>query len=143
MRRGAARLLAALVVLSAGLLAGCTYYPTIYDAGGIRIRPQNGRAVQQPAGLAVYMDLASTGKFGDTIVGATSEIARRATLVAPPGGQPVTRLEVPGEATVRLTPDGAHIVLSELTRPVRPGETVLVTVLFERLGRIGVPTHVE
>jgi copper(I)-binding protein len=130
-------------LLLALLLAGCTYYPTIPDVGGIRIRPQNGRAVQQPAGLAVYMDLASTGKFGDTILGATSEIARRAVLVAPPGGQPVTRLEVPGEATVRLSPDGAHIVLSELTRPVRSGEVVLVTVLFERLGRIGVPTHIE
>ena len=138
MRRAApAALLAAL------LLAGCTYYPTIPDIGGIRIRPQNGRAVQQPAGLAVYMDLASTGKHGDTILGAQSDIARRASLVAPPGDQPVTRLEVPGDSFVRLSPDGAHIVLSELTRPVRPGETVLVTVLFERLGRIGVTTHVE
>jgi len=41
------------LVLVGLLLAGCTYYPTIEDIGGIRIRPQNGRAVRQPTGLAV------------------------------------------------------------------------------------------
>jgi len=95
MRRRAAPLL-----LVALVLAACTYYPMIPDIGGIRIRPQNARAVARPSGLSVYMDLASTGKYGDTIVGATSEIARRAALVVP-GGQPAARLEVPGEATVR------------------------------------------
>jgi copper(I)-binding protein len=137
MRRPAAPLL-----LVALVLAACTYYPTIPDIGGIRIRPQNARAVTQPSGLNVYMDLASTGKYGDTIVGATSEIARRAALVIP-GGQPAARLEVPGETTVRLTPEGAYVALSELTRPVQPGETVLVTLLFEKVGRIGVPARVE
>ena len=133
---------AAPVLLVALVLAACTYYPTVPDIGGIRIRPQNARAVLQPSGLGVYMDLASTGKYGDAIVGASSEIARRAALVVP-GGPPVARVEVPGETTVRLAPEGPHIVLSALTRTVQPGEVVLVTLLFEKVGRIGVPARIE
>jgi len=92
------------------------------------------------------MDLDSTGKYGDALIGASSEISRNAVVVAAPGvevapGTPA-RLEVPGATLVRLMPQGTHIVLSELTRPVVPGETVIVTVVFERLGRIGVPTKV-
>ncbi|HYE91253.1 MAG TPA: copper chaperone PCu(A)C [Terriglobales bacterium] len=124
------------LVLVALVLASCTYYPTIDDIGGIRIRPQNGRAVRQPTGLAVYMDLDSTGKYGDALIGASSEISRTAALVG------ATRVEVPGATLVRLMPQGTHIALGELTRAVVPGETVIVTVVFERLGRIGVPTKV-
>jgi copper(I)-binding protein len=135
MRRRAALLVAL-------LLAGCTYYPTIPDVGGIRIRPQNGRAVVRPAGLAVFVDLASTGKYGDTLVGASSDVAKTAALVVP-GAPKATGVEIPGATTVSLAPEGAHIVLTDLTRPVKPGDVVLVTLLFERLGRIGVPARVE
>jgi copper(I)-binding protein len=137
MRRGAAALL-----LLALLLGGCVYYPTIEDVGGIRIRPQNGRAVAHASGFAVYVDLESTGKYGDAVVGATTDIARTAVLVVP-AGQPPNRVEVPGATMVRFTPEGPHIVLSDLTRAVAPGEVVLVTLLFEKVGRIGVPTRVQ
>jgi len=130
------------LLLLALVLGGCVYYPTIPDVGGIRIRPQNARAVVQPTGLAISMDLDSTGKYGDVLVGATSELARTAMIVVPPG-QPASRVEVPGTTMVRLTPQGPHIVLSDLTRSVAPGETILVTLLFEKIGRLGVPTRVE
>ena len=138
MRRRAAPAL----LLLALVLGGCVYYPMIPDIGGIRIRPQNARAVSQPLGLAVYMDVDSSGKYGDTIVGATSEIAGSAVLVTP-RGEPAGRLKIPGETVVRLSPEGPHIVLSDLTKSVTPGEVVLVTLLFEKIGRIGVPTRVE
>jgi copper(I)-binding protein len=88
------------------------------------------------------MDIESTGKFSDAIVGATCDVAGRAAIVVG-SGQAAGRVEVPGETVVRLGPPGPHIVLSELTRDVRPGETVIVTLLFEKVGRIGVPTRVE
>ncbi len=136
------RRLAPAVLLVALALAGCVYYPTIPDIGGIRIRAENGRAVLRAPGLVVFADVVSTGKFGDALVGATTDVARRAVVLVPPG-QPAGRIEVPGVTTVRLTPDGPHIVLSELTRDVRPGDVVLVTLEFEKVGRIGVPTRVE
>ena len=133
---------AAALVLLALLSGGCVYYPTIQDLGGIRIRPQNGRAVAHPSGLALYMDLDSTGAYGDALVGASADIARSAALVVPAGAPP-NRIDVPGATMVHLTPQGPHIVLSELTRAVASGEVVLVTLLFEKVGRIGVPARVE
>ncbi|HEU4366629.1 MAG TPA: hypothetical protein VFV05_00195, partial [Methylomirabilota bacterium] len=86
------------------LLAGCVYYPTIMDAGGTRIRTENGRAVRDGAGALVYFDVNSTGKYGDVIVGVAAPIARQAQVVS--GSSPVTRLEIPGATTVKFAPGG-------------------------------------
>jgi copper(I)-binding protein len=123
------------------LLAGCVYYPTIEDTGGVRIRPQNGRAVRQGAGLAVYVDLASTGKYGDALVGVTAPAGKGEIVDA--AGAPIARLEVPGATTVALSAQGAHVRLSELKQAVVPGDVIVVTLVFERSGQIGVVTRVE
>jgi copper(I)-binding protein len=136
------RRLAPAVLLLALVLGGCVYYPTIPDIGGIRIRPQNGRAVRQPTGLALYMDLDSTGKYGDAVVGVLADVAKSAVLVDQ-AGQTVPRLEVPGTTLVRLFPQGPHIVLTDLSRPVQSGEVVLVTLVFEKIGNVGTITRVE
>jgi copper(I)-binding protein len=137
MRRRAA---VALVALS---LAGCVYYPNIGDVGGIRIRPQNGRAVRQPAGLALYMDLDSTGRDGDAIVSVLAPAVAKSAVLIDQTGATVPRLEVPGATRVRLFPEGPHIVLTDLARPVAPGEVVIVTLVFEKVGNIGAITTVE
>jgi copper(I)-binding protein len=133
---------AALWLLLLGV-GGCVYYPTVPDIGGIRIRPQNGRAIRQPAGLVVYMDLDSTGKYGDAVVAViVPPFAKNAALLDP-AGQPISRLEVPGETRVRLFPEGPRIVLTDLTRPMVPGEALIVTLVFEKVGQIGAVARVE
>jgi copper(I)-binding protein len=134
--RGAA--LAVLLLLA----AGCVTYPTVMDAGGPRLRPDKGRAVLQADSAAVYFDIKSTGKYGDIITAVYSPVARQATLVDG-GGAKLTRLEVPGSTTVRFEPQGPHVVLSDLTRSLTPGETIIVTLIFEKSGGIGVITTVE
>jgi copper(I)-binding protein len=136
------RRLAPLLLLALAI-AGCVYYPTIPDVGGIRIRPQNGRAVRQPTGLALYMDLDSTGKYGDAVVGVIAPDVAKSAVLVDQAGQVVPRLEVPGTAVVRLFPQGPHILLTELARPVAPGEVVLITLVFEKVGNIGAITRVE
>ena len=130
--------LAALLLLA----SGCVYYPTVMDTGGVRIRTENGRAVRQGQDLLVTFDVLSTGKFGDTIVGVVSPIAKQAALVDGPGA-PVTRMDIPGATTVKFTPDGNHVILAALQRPVERGETFIVTLLFEKSGGIGVVTLLE
>jgi len=137
------RRLAPAVLLLALVLGSCTYYPTVADLGGIRIRPQNGRAVRQPTGLALFMDLESSGRYGDAVVGVLAPGVAKSAVIIGPAGQPVTRLEVPGTTLVRLYPAGPHIVLNDLTRPVAPGEVVLVTLVFEKVGNIGAIARVE
>lgn len=134
--RGAAVVMLALVV------AGCVHYPSVEDIGGIRITPRKGRAVRQADGALVYMELNSTGKFGDVLMSAFSPVAREAQLVTP-GGGPAGRMEVPGTTVVTLMPAGPHVVLSGLTRPLVPGESIIVTLMFEKSGGIGVITVVE
>jgi hypothetical protein len=130
--------LAALLLLA----GGCVYFPSIEDIGGTRITPVNGRAVRRADGAAVYLELNSTGKFGDVVTGVSAAVARQARLVGG-DGQALARFEVPGAATVALKPGGPHVVLSGLTRPLVAGETIIVTLMLEKSGGLGVVTVVE
>jgi copper(I)-binding protein len=136
MRRRAA--LAALVLLA----SGCVHYPTVVDVGGTNIRTANGRAVRQDGRALVSFEVISTGKFGDVITGVTTPVAKQAQLVNGTGG-PLARLEIPGATTVKFTADGPHAVLTDLQRPLTPGETFIVTLTFEKSGGIGIVTVVE
>jgi copper(I)-binding protein len=124
------------------LTAGCVNYPTVMDAGGPRLRPDKGRAVRKADSAVVYFDLKSTGKYGDVITAVYSPVAKLAKLVDG-GGDPLTRLEIPGSTTMSFTSEGPHVVLTELTRALTPGETIIVTLVFEKSGGIGVITTVE
>lgn len=129
----------AALVLSAG---GCVYNPTVTDTGGVRIRPQKGRVVSQPQGAEFYADIASTGKYGDVLMRAESPIAQRAQLVGP-NGSAVREIAIPGETVLRFAPGGYRVALSDLKRPLKPGEVVIVTLYFEKSGGIGVVSVVE
>jgi copper(I)-binding protein len=133
---------AAALVVALLLTAGCVTYPSVMEVGGPRLRPDKGRAVRQPNGALVYFDIKSTGKYGDVITAVYSPLAKTAALVNA-GGDPLTRFEVPGATTFSFTPEGPHVVLSDLTRALTAGETIIVTLVFEKSGGIGVITTVE
>jgi len=124
------------------MLGGCVYYPTVMDVGGTRVLPSKGRAVRDGAILVFYCELQSVGKYGDTITGVTSPIARQAQIVDG-AGAPLVKFEIPGETTIQFVPDGTRVVLSDLTRPVSPGETIIVTLLLQKAGGLGIVTVVE
>jgi len=127
---------------AATVLGGCVYYPTVMDVGGTRVLPSKGRAVRDGGSLIFYCELQSVGKYGDTITGVTSPVARQAQIVDG-AGAPLPTLEIPGETTIQLVPNGARVVLSDLTRPVGPGEVIIVTLLLQKAGGLGVVTVVE
>ena len=124
------------------LLGGCTYYPTIRDTGSPRIETRNGRLVRVDGGAICYMEIANTGKFEDTLIAAESRSARRVEIVAG-RGQPAALIKVLPETRLTFDADGFRIVLSELTQPMVPGDGVIVTLIFEKSGRIGVVSVVE
>jgi copper(I)-binding protein len=135
---------AAALALAVLPVAACTYYPTIRDAGGVRLQPEEGRVVRQKnANAAVFhVLLKSTGKFGDILTGAEAPIARRAELVAPTGSA-VAQIEIPGETVVKFGEGGPRVVLSDLTRTLTPGEVVIVTLHFRKYGALGVISVVQ
>jgi copper(I)-binding protein len=148
MRRGpaaAAGVGLALVVLGGGVLVGgCTYYPTVVDMGGVRLRPEEGRAVRSASGqdAAVFFKLNSTSKFGDVLKGAETPLARRAELRGP-GGSRVSEIEIPGATVVTFDRGTSHIVLADFTRTLERGEVIIVTLHFEKSGPLGLVTVVE
>jgi copper(I)-binding protein len=134
---------AAVLALVAALLgAGCVHYPTVTELGGTHIHPQRGRAVLHADGAIFYVDLASTGKYGDVLMAVRTPVARQATLVGP-SGLPVDRVEVPGNTLIALGPGMAHAVLAGLDRSLVKGDVIIVTLVFQKLGHVGVVTVIQ
>lgn len=125
-------------------VTACTYFPTVRDVGGVRLQPEEGRVVrQQGANAAVFhMQLKSTGKYGDVLLGAEAPIARRAELRSASGAA-VELIEIPGETVVKFGANGPRVVLSDLTRTLAPGEVVIVTLHFRKYGALGVISVVQ
>jgi copper(I)-binding protein len=139
------RLRAAGVTLTLLLLAGaCTYFPSVRDVGGVRLQPERARAVRSGSAneAVVYFRLRSTGKYGDVLTGVETPVARRAELRSS-GGSPVGEIEIPGESVVNFQEDGPRVVLADLTRPLTPGEVIIVTLFFQKSGALGLVTVVE
>lgn len=44
---------------------------------------------------------------------------------------PIARLEIPGGKMVELTPGGYHVMMIDILRPLKKGETVPITLSFE------------
>ena len=98
---------------------------------------------------AVYLTVINSGNAGDAMVGASSPAAKKTeihTTIVDNDVMKMRRLErieiAPGERVV-FEPGAAHVMLMGLTGPLREGETVTVTLTFERAGEIPVmaPIH--
>ena len=137
-----ARALAALALGLTLATGGCVHYPTVTDAGGTMVRPDKGRLVRQGEGAVVYFDLKSSGKYGDVITAVHTPVAAKAQLVDG-RGQPLSRVSVPGASVMHFTESGPHVMLSELTRPLVLGDTIIVTLVLEKMGGLGVIAVVE
>jgi len=131
-----------LLIVGAAVLGGCVYYPTVEDVGGVRLVPEHGRIVRNGDGALFFVDINSTGMFEDAVVRAETPIAKRVQLLAQTG-EPLTRIPVAPTSVTRLYPDGARVALSELTRELKAGEVVIVTLYFEKSGALGVVSPVE
>ena len=139
-RRAVGRGVVGLVLLL--LAGGCVYYPTVADVGGVRLLPEHGRLVRSGDGALFFADINNTGMFEDVLVRVETPIAKRAQLVSQ-SGAPLTRLTVPGTSRVRLHPGGERVALSDLTRELKAGEVVIVTLHFSKSGALGVVSSVE
>src|SRR5215831_8765572 len=143
MTRARSRRGALLVLIMAGVVAGgCVYYPTVEDVGGVRLMPEHGRVVKEGDGALFFVDISSTGMFEDALLRVETPIAKHAQLLAQTG-EPLARLLVPATSLVRLKPGGERVALSELTRELKAGEVVIVTLFFEKSGAVGVISSVE
>lgn len=97
-------------------------------------------AFAAPAGMdvsAVYATITNTGTSADTLVSASTPVARETMVhrtVATGHGagsmQHMASLPLPPHGTLVLRPGGNHIMLMQLTGPLEVGRTIAVTLTF-------------
>ena len=107
---------------------------------------RNPAIADQPG--AAYLVIQSNGP-ADKLLSVTSDIARTIELheSTMSGGMmqmsPVSNIPIPVNGKVELKPGGFHMMLIGLTRPVKTGDKVQLTLNFEKAGKILVTAEVK
>jgi copper(I)-binding protein len=98
---------------------------------------------------AVYVTIVNHGAGPDALVRAATDAAKIVELheVVQEGGvmkmRPLPRIEVPASGRLEMKPGGHHIMLLGLTRDLKPGDVVSVTLTFDKGGRMTVDAPVR
>jgi copper(I)-binding protein len=98
---------------------------------------------------AIYFIVVNTGPTPDTLIKASSNVAKMVELhqTRMEGGvmrmDHVPHIEVPAEGSTELKPGGLHLMVMGLKRDLKPGDTVNVTLQFEPGGEITVAATVR
>jgi periplasmic copper chaperone A len=96
-----------------------------------------------------YFAIQNLGAQGDRLLQVATSVAGSAEIhsMTMDGNmmkmRAVTALDVPPHATTALKPNGYHVMLLELKRPLTAGETVPLTLSFEKAGVVEVTARVE
>jgi len=91
---------------------------------------------------AVYAVLVNRGNAPDALVGVASDVSATAEIhetyrhMNMMMMRPVSKIDVPAGNKVEMKPGGFHIMLLNLKRDLKPGETINVTLHFEKAGKI-------
>ena len=98
---------------------------------------------------AAYLRIVNAGAEADRLLGASSPVAQRVELHTHRMRDGVMRMRriaavsVPGNEAAELKPGGDHVMLMELTGPLKQGGTFPLTLRFETAGTITVPVAVR
>ena len=123
--------------------------PQEVRAGDLAITRAWSRAAMQGGSGAGFLTIANRGSAPDRLLSASSPAAGRLELHThvTEGGvmrmREIPAIEIPPGQAVSLEPGGLHLMLIGLTRPLRQGETVPLTLRFERAGEVQVTLTVE
>lgn len=147
MLRASATVGAAAVMLCAG--------PAMADqkpvtAGGISVGQAWTRATPGGAKIgAAYLTIAAAKGTADRLLSASSPAAARVELHTHTMEGDVMKMRrvddiaVADGKTVLLQPSGLHVMLIDLAAPLKAGDTVKLTLKFEKAGEIAVDAPVE
>lgn len=102
------------------------------------------------ANSAAYMVIRNTGNEPDKLIAASTDVAKIVELhtVVEEGGMMRMRqveggIDVPANGEVVLKPGGFHVMLIGLTRDLNAGDSVQLTLTFEKAGQIPVTAQVR
>jgi copper(I)-binding protein len=116
---------------------------------GVTVEAPWTRAAGQGGTGAGFMTLRNAGAQADRLVSARAAIARAVELHSHTNDngvmrmRPVPAIEVPAGGEALLRPGSFHLMLIGLQAPLRQGERIPVTLVFERAGEVAVELSVE
>ncbi|RYF92271.1 MAG: copper chaperone PCu(A)C [Caulobacteraceae bacterium] len=118
-------------------------------AGAIDISGAWSRPAPAGGNGVGYVVLANGGK-ADRLLAASTPVAGRVEIHESMvmGGKAMMHprprgVDLPAGKTVALKPEGFHLMLIKLNRPLKVGESVAVTLKFEKAGSVTVPFKVQ
>ena len=98
---------------------------------------------------AVYATLVNAGAKADALVSASTDAARAAEVheTYQDGGmvmmRQVEQVAVPAGGKVELKPGGYHLMLFDLTRELRTGQSIPLVLTFRNAGKVSVTATVR
>lgn len=124
--------------------------PAVFAAGSLLVEAPWTRAT--PGGAKVgggYMRIVNRGSEPDRLIGGTAAVAARVEVHESSVVNGVARMRPiegglvigPGQ-TIELKPGGLHAMLIDLKRPLREGEVIKGTLVFEKAGTVVVEYRV-
>jgi hypothetical protein len=132
-----------------GVLALLVFLSTAASAAEVAVEAPWARATAMPGGAgAAFMTIVNGGAVADRLVKAASPVAEVTELHTHlhEGGvmkmRAVPFIEVPANTATRLAPGGLHVMLIGLKAPLKEGETVPLTLSFEKAGELAVSVPV-
>lgn len=96
----------------------------------------------------VYLTIVNHGKTADALTGASTSAAKSAELHTNDmmGGMMQMRaagsLPIPASGSLALEPGGNHIMLMGLKAPLKRGDTIDMTLIFEHQGKVDITVPV-
>lgn len=124
--------------------------PAFADEAQIMIKDAYARASNTMAGAA-FMQITNHADSSDRLVSATSDIAKRVELhTHKETGDGIMKMmhveegfEIPAHGTHHLARGADHVMFMGLNAPLEQGDTVTVTLSFEKAGDITVEIPVD
>ncbi|MBM7843233.1 copper chaperone PCu(A)C [Herpetosiphon giganteus] len=107
-----------------------------------------GGGAMMGSNSAAYMTIRNTGA-ADTLIAASTDVAGKVELhtVTADGEvmkmEQVEKIEVPANGEAVLKPGGFHIMLLEIKQDLKVGDTLDLTLTFEKAGKITVKVPVQ
>lgn len=121
-----------------------------YEAAGISVAHPWARATPGGAKVgAAYMEIKAKDGVADTLISASTPVAGRVeihTHTMDDGVMKMRRIEnlpIGDGKSVVLRPSGDHIMLMDLKAPLKEGDLLPLTLIFEKAGEIKVEATVE
>jgi copper(I)-binding protein len=117
------------------------------------IQVENPWARATPSGAktgAVYMTIDNKSSTADRLTGVSSEVAKKLQIHETKTDKGITKmreisggLPVPVGGSIVLKPGGYHVMLIDLNKPLKAGETFPLTLVFEKAGEVSITVPVQ